>query len=74
MINEQVNEYDVFELTREVNPVLRKGMQGTILMVLDFDNFLVEFVDNDGFNYVFEDEAVFTLNKSDFKIIIKYKG
>jgi hypothetical protein len=59
-----INQYDVFELIKDINPNVRTGLQGVILEVLDKDAYIVEFVKKDGSNYEFEGEFTFILDSS----------
>jgi ribonuclease inhibitor len=60
-------QYDIFELTKDINPVVKKGMIGVILEVWNSNNFEVEFVKNDGSNYVYEGFGTFTVDSSFFE-------
>ena len=66
---EIINEYDIVELTEDLNPNLKKGMRGTILLKYDEENFEMEVVDNEGFNIGFEDHFTFTVNKNQIRKI-----
>ena len=68
-----INEHDIFILARDLNPILRKGMEGVILIILSENAFEVEFVKNDGTNYEFEGNCTFTIDKS-FISEITYKS
>ena len=59
-------QYQVITLCRDINPVLRKGMQGVILEILDAETFITEFLDDEGFNYEYEGQFTFDLKSSDF--------
>ena len=59
--------YQVIELTRDLNAVLKTGMQGTILEVWDEYTYEVEFLDGKGFNYEFNGQGIFTLTANDIK-------
>jgi hypothetical protein len=60
-------QYETFELSKNLNPVLKKGMQGVILEILDRNSFEVEFVNEDGTNIEFDGNATFTIDSSYFK-------
>jgi len=60
-------EYQTIELARDINPVLKKGMQGVILIKHNDNAFEVEFVKEDGTNCQYNGQATFTLTSSDIK-------
>jgi hypothetical protein len=60
-------QYQVIELTRDLNPILKAGVKGTILEVWDDYTFEVEFLDGVGFNYEYGGEQIFTLTANDIK-------
>lgn len=60
-------QYQVIELTKDLNAVHKRGMQGTILEVWDECTFEVEFLDAEGYNYEFNGEGIFTLTANDIK-------
>jgi len=55
-------QYQIIELKEDLNPVIKKGMEGVILEVWDKNNFEVEFLDAEGVNIQYNDEATFTVN------------
>ena len=57
-------QYEVFELAKDLNPVIKKGMKGVILEIYDRDAFEVEFVKGDGTNFEFEGQFTFTIDNS----------
>ena len=59
-----INQHDVFILVKDLNPVVRKGMEGVILEIWAENAFEVEFVKNDGTNYEFEGMSTFTIDTS----------
>jgi hypothetical protein len=59
-----VKQYDIFVLERDINPVIRKGMQGVILEIWNNNSFEIEFVKDDGTNYEFNGQSTFTVDKS----------
>ncbi len=65
-MDEKFNQYDVFVLAKDINPVVKKGMQGVILEKYSDNAFIVEFVKPDRTNFEFDGEAIFTLDKSYF--------
>ena len=64
-----MKQYQVIELTADINPVITKGMRGTILEVLDSDTYIVEFVKEDGGNYEYNGEFTFDVRESSIKAI-----
>jgi len=68
-IIQHMQQYQVFELIRDINPAITKGMQGVILEVLDTANYIVEFVKDDGTNYEYEGEFTFDVKESDIRAI-----
>ena len=59
-----LQQYQTFELIKDLNPVITKGMQGVILEIYDEDTYEVEFVKDDGYNYEYEGQGTFAI-KSD---------
>ncbi|WP_426669533.1 DUF4926 domain-containing protein [Mucilaginibacter sp. McL0603] len=59
-----LKQYQTFELIKDLNPVIKKGMLGVILEIYDADNYEVEFIKEDGTNYEYEGQGTFTI-KSD---------
>jgi hypothetical protein len=59
-----IKQYDVFELAKEINPKITKGMRGVILEVYGSKDFEVEFVKEDGTNYEFEGQSTFMVDSS----------
>jgi len=59
-----LQQYETFELIKDLNPVITKGMRGVILEVYDEGTYEVEFVKDDGANYEYEGQGTFTI-KSD---------
>jgi hypothetical protein len=59
-----VKQYDVFKLTRDLNAVITKDMEGVILEIWNDNSFEVEFVKDDGTNYEYNDQSSFTIDKS----------
>jgi hypothetical protein len=64
-----MKQYQMFELIIDLNPVIRKGMKGVILEIWNNENFEAEFLDNEGFNYLYDGNATFTLNIKDVKLL-----
>jgi hypothetical protein len=69
MTAEAINQYDIIELTEDLNPKLKKGMQGTILEKYNDENFEIEVLDREGINISFGDHHTFTVRKSQIKKI-----
>jgi hypothetical protein len=61
---QKINQYDVFLLGKDLNPIMTKGMQGVILEIWDDNNFEIEFPKEDGTNYEFDGMATFTIDRS----------
>jgi hypothetical protein len=61
---ETIKQYDVFELAKDINPNITKGMWGVILEVYSSKDFEVEFVKEDGTNYEFEGQSTFMVDSS----------
>ena len=59
-----IQQYDVFLLDKDLNPIITKGMQGVILEVWNDNSFEIEFVREDGTNYEYRGEATFTVDRS----------
>jgi hypothetical protein len=57
-------QYDVFKLSKDVNPAVRVGMTGVILEDWSHNSFEVEFVNKDGTNVEYLGEATFTIDLS----------
>jgi hypothetical protein len=57
-------QYDVFTLSRDINPAVKEGMTGVILEVSSNNSFEVEFVNNDGTNVEYLGQATFTIDLS----------
>ena len=59
-----MKQYDTFVLEEDLNPGIKKGMEGVVLEILSNDDILVEFVKDDGTNYEYNGEAIFTIKKN----------
>jgi hypothetical protein len=64
-----VKQYQAIELIKDINPVIKKGMVGVILEVLDVDTYIVEFVQKDGRNYEYNGQGTFDVKESDLKAV-----
>ena len=42
-----MNQYQIFELLIDLNPVIKKGMKGVILEIWNNESFEAEFVDDE---------------------------
>lgn len=51
--------YDVFILSKNINPGITRGMEGVILEIWDNNSYEVEFVREDGTNYEFEGQSIY---------------
>ena len=60
----EIKQYDVFILSKDINPNITRGMQGVVLEIWSANDFEVEFVKEDGSNYEFEGSPTFTIDKS----------
>jgi hypothetical protein len=69
MDTEIVNQYDIIELTQDINPKLKKGMQGTILEKYNDDTLEIEVLDAYGSNISFNDQFTFTVEKTQVRKI-----
>lgn len=62
-----MQQYQTFELLKDINPVIKKGMHGVILEVLATDTYEVEFVKEDGTNFEYQGHFTFTITQTDLK-------
>ena len=62
-----LRQNETFELSKDLNPVIKKGMQGVVLEILDRKTFEVEFIKEDGTNIEFEGNGTFTIDIRYFK-------
>jgi hypothetical protein len=60
-------QYQSIELARDLNHVLKEGMLGVILEVWDEQTFEVEFLNEEGYNYEYNGEGIFTLTAKDIR-------
>ncbi len=64
-----LDQYQSIELNKDLNPVIVKGMMGIIQEIYEPDKtFAVEFPKEDGGNYEFEGNRVFTVTIDDILI------
>jgi len=56
-----MNELDTFVLKSDLNPIIKSGMTGVILLILEKNVYEVGFVKEDGRNYEFNGEFTFTV-------------
>ncbi|MDF2430654.1 MAG: hypothetical protein JWP44_285 [Mucilaginibacter sp.] len=61
-------QYQLIELTADINPVIKKGLKGVILEVWADDVFEVEFVKEDATNYEFKGQFTFTVSAASIKL------
>jgi hypothetical protein len=59
-----LKQFDVFELAKDINPNIKKGMRGVILDIWGVDAYEVEFVKEDGTNYEYKGQSTFTIDGS----------
>lgn len=64
-----MKEYDIFRLTKDLNPTLPKGSFGTILIKYSDDEYEVEFVKSDGTNIEHEGQITFCISKDYIDVI-----
>ena len=62
-----IGEHDVFILLEDLNPNIIEGMRGVCLQVY-LNEVLVEFVKEDGTNYEYQGQDVFTISKEIIKV------
>ncbi|WP_165824127.1 DUF4926 domain-containing protein [Pseudochryseolinea flava] len=60
---ESINQYDVIEITEDINPKVKRGMQGAILEKYNEDDFEIEILDKEGVNISFGNQFTFTVNR-----------
>ena len=63
-----MKQYDTFILKQDINPTIKAGMVGAILEIWSETDIEVEFVDDDGFNYGYNDQFTFTIKKDIIEI------
>jgi hypothetical protein len=62
-----LEQYQIIELIKDLNPVIKTGMQGVILEIYDDTNYEVEFVKEAGSNYIYQGKGTFTISTNYFK-------
>jgi hypothetical protein len=67
---ESINQYDVVEITEDINPKVKRGMQGTILEKYNEDNFEIEILDNEGVNISFDNQFTFTVKRRQIRKMV----
>ena len=67
-----MEEYDIVRLIVDINPVIRKGMVGTIMLKYSDEDFEVEFVKEDATNFEYGDQSTFWLKEEQLELINKY--
>jgi hypothetical protein len=65
-----INQYDIVELTEDINQQLGKGMRGTILEKYNEDNFEIEVLDSQGINISFRDQFTFAVRKNQIRKVV----
>ena len=63
-----MKQYDVFELSKDINPNIKKGLRGVVLQIYSDGIFEVEFVNDDGMNIEFDGHSRFTIDLSYIKM------
>ncbi|AMM50681.1 hypothetical protein TH61_05115 [Rufibacter sp. DG15C] len=59
----EIKQYDVVELTEDINPNLKKGMHGAVLEKYNEDAYEIEVIDKNGNTLSFGTDYTFTVNK-----------
>ena len=62
-----IKQYDVIQLTQNLNSNIKKGLKGVVIEVYDSEIFEIEFVDENGFNIEYNGISTFTVNKTILK-------
>jgi hypothetical protein len=62
-----IKQYQTFELDKDLNPNIKKGVVGVILEILDNDVFEVEFINYDYSNREYKGQFTFTIDSSYIK-------
>ncbi|MDB5131163.1 MAG: hypothetical protein JWR02_912 [Mucilaginibacter sp.] len=60
-------QYQIIELTKDINPVIKQGITGVILEIYDENTFEIEFVKEDGSNYEFNGQYTFSIDSDYLK-------
>jgi hypothetical protein len=63
-----LKQYQIVEMAKDFNPVIKMGMRGIILEPMDEHTFIVEFVTENGKNIAYNDEYIFIMTTADIKI------
>lgn len=64
----EFSQYDCFDLTKDLNPEIGRGITGVILEIYnDGEAYEVEFVKLNGSNYEYDGNATFTVDASYLK-------
>jgi len=58
-------QYQIIVLTRDLNPIIKKGAKGVILEAWGNEVFEVEFLNDAGINYAYNGQFTFTLTTKD---------
>jgi hypothetical protein len=64
----KMKQYDIFELSKDLNPNIKKGKRGVVLQIYKDGIFEVEFVSDDGLNIEYEGHSTFTIDLSFIKM------
>ena len=64
-----MKELDCFILKEDINPAIKAGMIGVILILYSKIDIEVEFVTPEGFNYEYNGQSTFTIKTGIIEII-----
>lgn len=64
-----MKKYDCFILKKDLNPLIKEGAIGVILIIYSDNDFEVEFVKEDGTNYSYNGSVTFTISKELIELI-----
>ena len=59
-----MKQYSTFILLKDISSTIKKGMTGVILEIYDSENIEVEFLNEEGINYIHENSATITIKTS----------
>ena len=64
----KMKQYDIFELSKDLNPIIKKGKRGVVLQIYNDGIFEVEFVNDEGLNIEYDGRSTFTIDLSFIKM------
>lgn len=67
-----MNQYDIFILLEDLNPLIKQGAEGVILEIYDLKEIEVEFVREDGSNIEYEGQGTFQINPEIIRVKTAY--